>query len=358
MIRVISSILPMALLILAAACGNSDTPVPTATVGLTPTPTTTPTEDDSTNQIAGPVVIGEFPTSSFDCSGRYLGYIPGLGGLFFGPNTDETRVSVFLTDPDNQEAIREVACLWLERDLVRVLKADYTLSQLRGWYRELGQTTSSGAFDRGVRSSGLDEKTNRIVYKFSPVRGIREDFDAIVVASGVPKNAAVLKSGCTTLEGEYKFSPPTAAVPAESLLENLFVELIVPDTVAYGADLPLVIEITNTGSETLDLEIGAGEEYGYAGAFDFWIAPGESKILWHWNCGKAYPAILGLKSLAPGEKIAMQGTWEQIDYNSEPVAPGNYLVNGIAKLGLQGERDPSNRKGGFILAAIPVTVLP
>lgn len=47
--RVNSLIVTLALLILAAACGNADTPVPTATVGLITTPT--PTEDDSTKQI-------------------------------------------------------------------------------------------------------------------------------------------------------------------------------------------------------------------------------------------------------------------------------------------------------------------
>jgi len=356
MTRVISLVAPLAFLILAAACGNADTPAPTATVGLIPTPT--PTEDDSTNQIAGPVVIGEFPTSSFDCSGRFLGYIPGLGGLFVGPNTDETRVSVFLTDPDNQEAIREVACLWPERDLVRVLQADYTLSQLRGWDRELRQTSISGEYLRGFPTRDIDEGTNRIVYTFYPVRGIREKFDAFVVAAEVPEDAFVLKSGCANLEGGYKFSPPTVDEPSQTILENIFVELIVPNTVAYGADLPMVIEITNTGSETLDLEIGNGEKYGYGSAFDFWIAPGEGKALWNWNCGRFFLAILGLKSLAPGEKIVLEGTWEQVDYNSEPVAPGTYLVNGIAKLGLQGERDPSNRKGGYNLGPIPVTVLP
>lgn len=324
--------------------------------GSTEIPTPTPTK--GVTQIPKPVVVGEFPTSSFDCSGRFLGYIPGLGGLFVGPNTDETRVSVFLTDPDNQEAIREVACLWPERDLVRVLKADYTLSQLRGWYRELRQTSISGEYLRGFPISDIDEGTNRIVYTFYPVRGIREKFDAFVAAAGVPEDAFVLKSGCANLEGEYTFSPPTVDEPSKTILENLSVELIVPDTVAYGADLPLEIEITNNGSETLNLEIGAGEKFRYAGAFDFWIAPREGKALWNWNCGRFWPAILGLKSLAPGEKIVMHGTWEQVDYNSQPVTPGTYLINGIAKLGLQGERDRTNRKGGFILGPILVTVLP
>ncbi len=73
MLRVISLIVPMAVLILAAACANSDNPTPTATVGLIPTttptatvdliPTSTPTPQPrptATNGASGPIPCGSF----------------------------------------------------------------------------------------------------------------------------------------------------------------------------------------------------------------------------------------------------------------------------------------------------------
>ena len=69
----------------------------------------------------------------------------------------------------------------------------------------------------------------------------------------------------------------------------------------------------------------------YTGAtpHDFVVATVYGQEVWHWRCGKTFPAILVEISLEPGEELVLSGEWEQMDNWGEPVPAGTYLIRGM-----------------------------
>jgi hypothetical protein len=100
------------------------------------------------------------------------------------------------------------------------------------------------------------------------------------------------------------------------------VELAVPRAVPAGAPVPIAIRIVNTTARPLELHL-----QGRTVAFDLIVRRGDA-VVWRRLEGATMPAILQLRTLAPGEVLELADTWTQRDNGGAPVEPGEYSVSG------------------------------
>ena len=71
------------------------------------------------------------------------------------------------------------------------------------------------------------------------------------------------------------------------------------------------------------------QSYTGSNPHDFVVATFNGQEVWHWWCGKAFPAVLVERNLEPGEELMLVGEWEQMNTWGEPVPPGTYLIRGM-----------------------------
>ena len=111
--------------------------------------------------------------------------------------------------------------------------------------------------------------------------------------------------------------------PVEGRPDSMRVEIVAPRTVDAGAPVPISIRIGNTADRPIDLHL-----QGRTVVFDLTVARGDS-VVWRRLEGEVVPAILQLRTLAPGEVLELQDTWHQRDKAGRRVAPGEYRVSGM-----------------------------
>ena len=99
--------------------------------------------------------------------------------------------------------------------------------------------------------------------------------------------------------------------------------LQVPDEIAAGTLVPITLHVANTGPHPLDLYLR-----GRTIAFDVEIATPDGTVVWRRLDGAVLPAILRLRTLAPGESFTLQAGWDQRARDGAPVAPGRYVARG------------------------------
>lgn len=100
------------------------------------------------------------------------------------------------------------------------------------------------------------------------------------------------------------------------------VELVVPRRVEAGAPVRIAIRIANTSERPLELHLQGRET-----VFDLTVHRGEA-LVWRRLEGATVPAILQLRTLAPGEVLELADTWAQRECGGAPVEPGAYSVTG------------------------------
>lgn len=105
--------------------------------------------------------------------------------------------------------------------------------------------------------------------------------------------------------------------------EGAVVSLEVPDSVAVGSPVPIRIRVTNETSAPLDLYL-RGREI----TFDITVADSSGNAVWRRLEGQVIPAIVQIRTLAPGETLVLDDRWDQISRNGSQVPPGGYLVRG------------------------------
>lgn len=93
--------------------------------------------------------------------------------------------------------------------------------------------------------------------------------------------------------------------------------LVAPNTAAVGTAVPLVIRITNTGSQPQDVYF-TGKEI----AFDFVVRAADGSVVWRRLAGKTVQSILQVRTFKPGETLELRDTWK-------PTIPGEYTIEGI-----------------------------
>lgn len=112
-----------------------------------------------------------------------------------------------------------------------------------------------------------------------------------------------------------------AGVPVAQ--EGAVVTLVVPSAALTGAAVPIRLRVTNATAAPLDLYL-RGREI----AFDIAITDSAGDAVWRRLEGEVVPAILQLKTLAPGEALELSHDWDQKSARGSQVEPGRYTVRG------------------------------
>ncbi len=124
-----------------------------------------------------------------------------------------------------------------------------------------------------------------------------------------------------SLPGEAVESQTT--LPAERQVDSMRVELVVPRKVAVGQPVPMTLRIRNTKHQAITLYL-----QGRPVAFDLVVERPDGEVVWRRLEGAAVSAILGVRTLAPGEVLDLKESWKQETRMGTRVSPGEYSVSG------------------------------
>ena len=100
------------------------------------------------------------------------------------------------------------------------------------------------------------------------------------------------------------------------------VDIVAPAEVAAGTPVSIAIRIANTADHPIELHL-----QGRTTVFDLIVSRRDS-VVWRRLEGKSVPAILQLRTLAPGEVLELKDSWPQRDNGGRPAGPGEYTVVG------------------------------
>lgn len=138
---------------------------------------------------------------------------------------------------------------------------------------------------------------------------------------------ALVASGCETGGDSEKVDsinrPVEAVAPVPDPVAGAKVSLVVPDTVARGAKVPIVIRVSNTTSAPLDLYL-RGRDI----AFDITVTDSTRAEVWRRLEGETVLAIIQIKTLGPGETLELSDDWDQRTGSGRPAAAGVYGIRG------------------------------
>jgi hypothetical protein len=116
---------------------------------------------------------------------------------------------------------------------------------------------------------------------------------------------------------------PRTTLPADRQIDSMRVELVVPPKVTAGRPVPMLLRIRNTGDQAITLYL-----QGRPVAFDLVVARPDGEVVWRRLEGAAVSAILGVRTLAPGEVLEFKESWNQRGRAGRRVSAGKYSVTG------------------------------
>ena len=115
---------------------------------------------------------------------------------------------------------------------------------------------------------------------------------------------------------------------ALSLLGILFapmtLRLVMPASVRAGKGVPITLRLTNADRRAADVYL-----QGRPAAFDIVVTRPDGTPVWRRLEGAVIPAVLQVRSLAPGAVLEFHDTWLQRTNLGAAVGPGDYLVTGV-----------------------------
>ncbi len=100
-------------------------------------------------------------------------------------------------------------------------------------------------------------------------------------------------------------------------------EITAPREIRAGEPVPVSLRLTNTSGRSLTVYL-----QGRPTAFDIIVKDGRGAVLWRRLEGQTITAILGLRTLEPGEIISFEDVWPQRDQAGGMVGPGAYTLTG------------------------------
>ena len=108
------------------------------------------------------------------------------------------------------------------------------------------------------------------------------------------------------------------------LLGSMTLHIVVPACVRGGEGVPITLRLTNADRRAADVYL-----QGRPAAFDIIVARPDGTPVWRRLEGAIVPAVLQVRSLAPGAVLEFHDTWPQRTNLGAVVEPGEYLVTGV-----------------------------
>jgi Intracellular proteinase inhibitor len=108
------------------------------------------------------------------------------------------------------------------------------------------------------------------------------------------------------------------------LLGSMTLHLVLPARVRLGEKVPITLQMKNTSRKPATAYL-----QGRPVAFDIIITRRDGTPVWRRLEGAIVPAVLQVRSLAPGAVIEFHDTWPQRTNLGAAVGPGDYLVTGV-----------------------------
>ena len=192
-----------------------------------------------------------------------------------------------------------------------------SVAQLKAWYRAV-QEEAAGQV-RGITWSGVDVQNSRIEFGLVPLRGDREQLEAAISRAKVPREAIDIEVGC---QGGALLRIEFGAAPSEELRRAIDHSLEVVSQADYGETVSMKLTLKNSSDQPVQFYTGRPPH-------DFVVATVSDQEVWHWRCGKDFPAVMEEINLEPGEELVLVGEWEQMTNWGEPVPAGTYLIRGM-----------------------------
>lgn len=104
----------------------------------------------------------------------------------------------------------------------------------------------------------------------------------------------------------------------------LRLEISSPAEVRQSEPVPVTLRLTNTSHQPITVYL-----MGRPTAFDIEVADEAGNVVWRRLAGETVPAILGVRTLAPGESLRFGESWRQRDQAGRLVPAGSYSVTGV-----------------------------
>ena len=190
-------------------------------------------------------------------------------------------------------------------------------AQLKEW-RSAAEEEAAGKV-RGITWTDVDERNRRVAFGLLPLRGAREQLEAAIARALVPREVIEIEVGCQ--DGALR-RIEVGIPPSEELRRAIDYSLEVVPLAAYGETVSLKLTLRNSSDAPVQFDTGSAPH-------DFVVATVHGQEVWHWRCGKVFPAILVERNLEPGEELVLVAEWEQMDNRGEPVPAGTYLIRGM-----------------------------
>lgn len=128
-----------------------------------------------------------------------------------------------------------------------------------------------------------------------------------------------------TTSASAAISPAAPAAPvSEPRADSLALALIVPSQVRAGETVPIAMRVRNEGAQPRDLYLR-----GRTPTLDVLIMRASGDTVWRRLQDEVIPAILAVRTLGPGEELAIDVTWDQRLPGGAAAAPGDYLARGL-----------------------------
>lgn len=100
-------------------------------------------------------------------------------------------------------------------------------------------------------------------------------------------------------------------------------DVAAPSEVRQGEPVPVTLRLANTADRPLMLYL-----QGRPTAFDIIVKNAAGAVVWRRLEGQTITAILGVRTLAPGETLAFEDVWPQRGGPGHAVPPGLYTITG------------------------------
>ena len=114
-----------------------------------------------------------------------------------------------------------------------------------------------------------------------------------------------------------------AAPSAERSVGDLKVQLSVSRAVfQVGEAVPIRLQVTNLAGAPTVLTMYSGQRYDV-------LVRQRGALIWQWSHDKAFVQVVRESTMAPGETLSFDWTWDQRDLQGRQVEPGAYDISAV-----------------------------